>query len=141
MAVFLWRERLKLVVTEMSRTAALDCARDFGSFLDGSGHEQAAVSGEIDYLFAAHAPCKLFWDGALLEAGTHTLTLDADDSLTLTVPLTRAGFNALPVSLAQGWAAAAEAANGWLMDFLAARLSAMVANANGSSPASVPSPV
>lgn len=118
MASFLWRERLKVSVSEMSRAAALDCARDFGAFvsaaLDGqySGDRRSLIDAEIEWLFVRYAPVVLLWDGLPFASTDFVL----DGEVTIAQPITRECFDALPISLAQQWADAAQEAN----EFLAA---------------------
>ena len=121
MARFEWRT-LKIKVGEMSRGRALECSNAFYEYLqtvqgmaDKTGIE-ADVQREVDYLFIAFAPASIIVNGDSLPAGKHTIDLGDDETLDITLPLMRSGFEALPVSLAAAWSQAAEEANGWLVN-------------------------
>ena len=141
MARFEWRT-LKVRVNEMTRGKALECSNAFFTYLEtvketeNTDDVQARVQREVDCLFVTHAPAVVMVNGVLLTSGVHTLELGDDDTLELELPLTRAAFEALPVSLAAAWSQAAEEANGWLVNHFLASLRIAMASTVEPVPAS-----
>lgn len=131
MATFTWNG-LTVSVGEMSRAAALTCARQFGDaatiFTD---FDDLMYEGNL--LVVLHAPVLVKFEGALLDKGQRELHFE-DETLTLVLPPTRESFNALPMSLTQAWIDAAVRANGWFVDTLKKALS--LASPTNSEPKS-----
>lgn len=130
MAQFEWRG-LKFRVGEMSRGRALECSNAFAEYLQtvkDTEHLQAEAQREVDYLFVSHAPVTLMAGGDALANGSHILDIGDSETLNLALPLTRSGFEALPVSLAAVWSQTAEEANGWLVNHFLDSLRTPMAN-------------
>lgn len=115
MATFTWRDRVKVHVGEMSRTAAFGVARDFNP-VSALFETDAARLEELELLVVVAAPARVLVDDRPI---TDTTTVDFDGELvTLALPLTRESFQALPFSLTRLWAEAAVDANPWVVDDL-----------------------
>lgn len=117
MPTFVWHDCLTVSVGEMSRAAALTCARQFDAAASVFGTYDELMT-EADALVVLNAPAVVKFADTLLDNGTRELHLDNNEVLTLTLPLTRAGFDALPMSLASDWIDAAIKANGWFVETL-----------------------
>ena len=104
MATFKWRDRVKVHIGEMSRTAAFGVARDFNP-VSALFETDAARLEELELLVVVAAPARVLVDDKPI---TDTTTIDFDGELvTLALPLTRESFQALPFSLTRLWAEAA----------------------------------
>ena len=115
MATFNWRDRVKVHIGEMSRTAAFGVARDFNP-VSALFETDAARLEELELLVVVAAPARVLVDDKPI---TDTTTIDFDGELvTLALPLTRESFQALPFSLTRLWAEAAVDANPWVVDDL-----------------------
>ena len=115
MATFKWRDRVKVHIGEMSRTAAFGVARDFNP-VSALFETDAARLEELELLVVVAAPARVLVDDKPI---TDTTTIDFDGELvTLALPLTRESFQALPFSLSRLWAEAAVDANPWVIDDL-----------------------
>ena len=115
MATFNWRDRVKVHIGEMSRTAAFGVARDFNP-VSALFETDAARLEELELLVVVAAPARVLVDDKPI---TDTTTIDFDGELvTLALPLTRESFQALPFSLSRLWAEAAVDANPWVIDDL-----------------------
>ncbi len=112
-----YRDRLILIVSEVSRAKALQIAQVVNALTDVEVNNDGFIRNEFHFAYAQNAPVKALWDGRLLEDGTHALKFEEYDEITLTLPLTREAFEALPVSLSAVWIEAAEAENTWLSDY------------------------
>jgi hypothetical protein len=126
MAAFVWRERLRVSVSEMSRAAALDCARDFGAFIerlfDGAfeGVNKAQIANtEIEWLFVHYAPVTFWLEGKPIT--DVQLAFMDEPPVAFTLPITRECFDTLPISLTQPWADAAQEANEYLANTFLSR--------------------
>lgn len=108
---------LKISVWEMSRAQALACQRDFNSFLETGEKDLDKITEEIDYLMVKHAPCRIEYEGHVLEPGVHRITLD-NISYLLTLPLLREEFDKLPYFLTFQWGKKAGEANTFTANFL-----------------------
>lgn len=109
-----YRDKLTLLISEVSRAKALQVVQVVNALLDAEIDNAGFISNEFNFAYVSNAPVKALWDGKLLENGTHTLTFGEYDDLTLTLPLTRECFEALPVSLTALWVEAAQTENEWL---------------------------
>jgi hypothetical protein len=114
---FNWRDALMVSVNEMSRTQALDCAREFDLLLNVVTDIDELMR-EADVLGVLHAPAIVKWRGEVLGSGEQVIQLDEGESIKLVLPLTRECFNALPMSLTQLWVNAMIKSNGWLVEEL-----------------------
>lgn len=125
MAKFTWSKgevSITLRVGEMSRAAALDCARDFEPLLmlpDGS----KSVDTEIELLFVKYAPAAIIAGDKVITQGDYTVNLPDGGKLLITLPMTRECFNELPVTLTREWGEHAAAENAWVYQDLKNALS------------------
>jgi hypothetical protein len=110
---FTWHDRLIVAVSEMNRASALRVAQSINALLEIDTDKAGFMSNEIQLAFVLNAPCKVVYDGAVLDAGTHHLDM-GEGGVDLMLPLTREGFEMLPVSLTALWIEAAEKENEWL---------------------------
>lgn len=117
MATFVWRNTLTVSVGEMSRTAALECCQRFDTLAQVYTNTGDLLA-ETDILTVLYAPLTVKVGSEPFAAGERTLELDDGERVTLTLPLTREGFMALPMSLTAAWISAAVRSNGWLVDIL-----------------------
>lgn len=108
---------LKISVWEMNRAQALTCQRDFNTFLETGMTDLDKVTEEIDYLMVKHTPCRIEYQGHVLEPGIHRLTLEGAP-YTLSLPLTRADFDNLPYFLTFQWGKNAAEVNTFMSNFL-----------------------
>ncbi len=111
-----YRDRLILIVSEVSRAKALQVALVLSSLVGAEIGDGSFISNEYHFAYVSNATVKALWDGKLLEDGTHVLKFDEYDEITLTLPLTRECFDGLPVSLSAGWIEAAQSENEWLSE-------------------------
>src|SRR5690348_1854635 len=98
-----YRDRLILIVTEVSYAKALQVVQVVNALIDAKTDNAGFISNEFNYAYVGDAPVKALWDGKLLEDGTHVLKFEEYDEVTLTLPLTRDCFETLPVSLTAAW--------------------------------------
>lgn len=113
MAKFTYKDKLIVAVWEMNRAAGLHVGNIINSLIDIQTDNDGFLTNEVHLAFALNAPCKIVYNGAVLEDGTHHLDI-GEEGFDLTLPLTREGFEALPVSLTVQWVEAAELENEWL---------------------------
>lgn len=139
---FVWKD-LTFKIGEMSRKAALACSRHYRELTVEGDLEDLMY--EIEVALALHAPVRITLLEVPLADGTHALQMEDGTELTFTLPITKEGFDALPMTLAQGWAGAAMGANMWLMEALknsARRMAEMKLELlSGSEPLSEPTPL
>lgn len=109
-----YRDRLVILVSEVSRAKALQVVQVINALMDAEIDNAGFISNEFNFAYVSNSSIKVLWDGKLLEDGTHTLVFEEHDELPLTLPLTRDAFEALPVSLAAAWVQAAQEENVWL---------------------------
>lgn len=109
-----YRDRLTLIISEVSRAKALQVVQVVNALMEAEIDNAGFISNEFNFAYVNNAPVKALWDGKLLEEGTHTLKFEEYDELTLTLPLTREAFENLPISLSAMWVEAAQAENEWL---------------------------
>lgn len=109
-----YRDRLTLIISEVSRAKALQVVQVVNALMEAELDNAGFISNEFHFAYASNSPVKALWDGKLLDNGTHILKFEEYDELTLTLPLTREAFEELPVSLSAVWIEAAEAENEWL---------------------------
>lgn len=93
---------LTIKLWEMDRMTALQCERAYNEFLQSEPDGEQQVNDEIDYLLTRFTPCRLTYQGKVLDDGSHTVTLD-DKTYALSSPLTRADFDRLPYTLTFRW--------------------------------------
>lgn len=136
MTTFTWNT-LKVSVGEMNRAAALDCSRAVSELMTAQPQSTEAFQAELDWLYIQHSPVRVWVNGELLDTGDHILDIE-DNVLALTLPMTRACFQALPASLASQWSTAAGEANRWLSDFFQSALNRILQSVNGNAPVSTP---
>ena len=134
MSTFIWND-LTVTVGEMSRAAALSCARDFQA-ISGLFSDEVSLLSELDALAAVYAPCVVKNGATIINSTTQI------GDFTLTLPLTREAFDSLPFSLTHAWIEAAIDANNWLVDDLKKVFGLMTTNESvppsGSAPSSEP---
>ena len=137
MASFNWRERVKVHVGEMSRTAAFGVARDFNP-VTALFETDAARLEELEILVVIAAPARILVDDKPV---SDPITVDFNGELvTLALPLTRESFQALPFSLSRLWAEAAVDANPWVIDDLKNAISRNMQKTSAPQSGSGPSP-
>lgn len=124
MARFTYKDRLVVVCTEMSRAAALRVAQSVNMLVDLAPTLNGTLTNELDTIYVLNTPCSVLLDSKVLDTGTHSIDLDGQ-AFSLTLPLTRECFDALPVSLTAQWISAAQTENQWLTDFFLSALKAM----------------
>jgi len=108
------RDRLIILVSEVTRAKALEVAYVLSSLIDAEIDNAGFISSEYNFAYVHNAPVRVLWDGKLLEEGSHELQFEEYDTLNLTLPLTRECFENLPASLTAAWIEAAQAENEWL---------------------------
>lgn len=117
MPTFVWREILTISVSEMSRTAAIDCCREF-DMITAIYTTYAEQTSEADILSVVHAPAIIKVNGDIFSSGERLIEVPDDQPFKLVLPLTRESFLALPYSLTAAWINAALKSNGWWIDSL-----------------------
>lgn len=117
MTTFIWRDVLSVNVGEMSRTTAIECCRSFDELTE-LFQDRIALLGEADILTVLFAPVVIKINGETFNAGERVIEMSDEQPFALTLPLTRAAFNALPMSLATAWINAAIRSNEWFIDTL-----------------------
>jgi len=116
MTTFTWRDTLTVSVGEMSRAQGLDCARNFELLARVyPDYEQLLLASDV--LFVKYAPSVVKFGPDVLGNGAHKIEIGGEP-VTLELPLTEQGFNALPITLCQAWVSAALTSNGWLIEHL-----------------------
>ncbi len=115
-----YRDRLILLVSEVSRPKALEVVQVVNALMEAELDNAAYISNEYFFAYVKNAPVKVLWNGKLLDDGIHHLEFEEYDAINLTLPITRGCFDELPVSLSAAWIEAAQAENVWLSEhFLA----------------------
>lgn len=114
MATFNWKT-LTVYVGEMSRAEALAFSKQ--AEMIQLLQDAEALAREIDFMISGFSPSRVLHNNAALGDGDHTIAIGEGEYIKLTLPLTRACFDALPVSLAAAWTKAAEAENQLVTDF------------------------
>jgi len=109
-----YRERLTLIISEVTRAKALQVVQVVNALMDAEIDNAGFISNEFNFAYVSNAPVKVLWDGRLLEDGTHVLKFDDFDEMALVLPLTRECFEALPISITARWIEAAQIENEWL---------------------------
>lgn len=137
MATFKWRD-LTITVGEMSRTTALECARQF-DLLAKVYTDYIELTREADVLAVLYAPVTVKVKETPFNSGTQTIEVEGRNPFDLTLPLTREGFYSLPMSLSEVWVNAAVTENGWFVDVLKKVFS--LTSPNGSEPKSGSEPL
>lgn len=122
MATFTWRDEITVSVGEMSRAQALDCARQF-EIATQFAISLPELMAETDVLGVLNAPAVVQHKSQVIDAGTRTITLADGECISLTLPMTRECFSALPISLTRQWITAMVKSNEWLVDDLKKLLS------------------
>lgn len=120
---------VKVIIGTMSWAQALLFSKEFISFVETHEDDSRTVMDTIGAYFAVYAPHKIFVNGNLIqERENHLQTIvvqvNADESFTITLPLTLDTFRQLPGPLAADWIEAAAEQNEWLLkrlDFLVSR--------------------
>lgn len=131
---FIWRDKLTVIISEMSRAAALDCARDIDEIpiTDTSDEITRAIEGHV----MRYAPTTVIVDGQVYKSGPVKVEYAEGESLEFSLPLTGATLNALPRTLANTWIEAALEENMWVVDDLKNALSRVTEIAQESQPGS-----
>lgn len=145
MGTFIWPKdspnHLTFAVSEMSRTAALACARDFNTIIASRiFNDDAALLMELEILSVIYSPVKILttWEPISLSSGTHSFVTDGE-LLTITLPMDANEFSKLPYSLTTEWIKAAIDANDWVLQDLKnayrriAQMTAVSPSGNGQS--------
>ena len=98
-------EGYDVIVGEMNRISYLNAVKEVQQVIDDdNGNPDRVMFGaDVEWFLIKHSRVVFKQDGKVLEAGTYPL----HDEETLTLPLTRAGFDNLPLSLSQQLSAAA----------------------------------
>lgn len=113
MPTFTWRDTITVSVGEMSRTAALECMRDFDSIVSAfSSYDD--LMRELDVIGVLHAPAVVKVNGEII-TGERVVQID-DESVRFVLPLTRECLNALPFTLSSAWINAMVTGNEWLVE-------------------------
>lgn len=132
---FIWREKLTVIISEMSRATALDCARNIDQI--PLSEDSDAVARSIEAHIVSYAPTTVIdANGKVYQRGEVSVEYAEGERVSFTLPLTPDGLLALPVSLANLWADAALAENQWIVDGLKNVLSRVTPNVLASQPGS-----
>lgn len=124
---FIWREKLTVIISEMSRAAALDCSRDLGEV--PIGDDEQTFARALEGCVVRYAPAVVIVDGQIYRSGPVKVEYSEGELLEFTLPLDTAGLNKLPVTLASVWIEAAEQENQFVVDGLKNVLSLVTTNA------------
>jgi len=116
MQKIVYRDRLVLLVNEITRAKALQVVQIVNTLVDMEIDNAGYISNEFHFAYVSNAPVKVLFDGKLLDNGSHVLNFGEYNEINLTLPLTRECFEELPISLTAQWIEAAESENGWLSD-------------------------
>lgn len=117
MTTFVWRDVLTVSVNEMSRTQALECARQF-DVLARVYKDITSLMHETDVIVVLDAPTVIKVNDAPFQVGKIVVEPEGSAAFELELPLTREGFHALPMSLTEAWIDAAVRENNWLIEAL-----------------------
>lgn len=117
MTTFVWREILSVSVGEMSRTAAIDCCREFDLITEIYTNYAEQVA-EADILSVIHAPVVVKINGDIFSSGERLIATPDEQPFKLILPMTREHFLTLPYSLTAAWVSAAVQSNKWWIDSL-----------------------
>lgn len=126
---------------EMSRATALACSREF-NLLFAIAMTLDEWQSEIGAVLAVYAPATVVQDGRIVKTGEVRL----DEDVSFALPLTREGFDNMPVTLANAWSEAAALDNQWLRDALLKALRDLTSTKNseplsGNAASSGPVPI
>lgn len=113
---FTWRDKLTVIVSEMSRATALDCSRDIDE-IDISA-DSVTVTRALETLIVHYAPVTVIVDGRKFTSGAVKVEYAEDEWVEFTLPLDSAGLDSLPRGLADTWTECAVNENQWLVDAL-----------------------
>lgn len=144
MALFTWKEIIRVRTGELTRAAQINIWRDadaLGLVEKANTDDMLTWTRDGDDLVAAHATrsIEVCVEGVwTLVEGERNVTLPDGDVITLAFPMRAALFGALPKSLANPWIKAAIDENGGLHDalFFASSLVTITPASNGTPPAS-----
>jgi len=131
-------------VRSMTRTAALECTKEFEIITPLYAEATDDLLREADWLAVKHAVTVIRIGEDVFTDGVRLIKGDDDEPLTLVLPITREPFFALPMNLTEAWITAAHMANSWYIEIAkkAFGLTAETNNApksgNASSNASTP---
>lgn len=132
---FIWHD-LTITVSEMSRAAALDCARDFNA-VRNLFQDDNSLLAELEVLCALHTPCIVKDAAGVVQSSKQIVS--GDTTFELTLPLTRENFDRLPFSLTRDLIIASVDANEWLLQDLKKVFSRIEPNPAVSPSGSAPS--
>lgn len=101
---------LTIAIGEMSRAAALMCARDFNSLIEHPIYsDDASLLAELEVLCAIYAPVVVKSDSGIISGKTTVGDFE------IAIPITREIFDKLPYTLTRAWIEAAVNANDWIV--------------------------
>lgn len=143
MAIVIWKDKVKVVVGEISRKSELQLANAMSRDVDGLGADATVgdFSEWLDEMLGSYATraVQVFEDGAwrtLSSGETVTVESSEGDTFPLTYPLTRAAFKDLPGSLYEDWLNAVGAENQRVQNRFLSFITSQIVTQNTSEPPS-----
>lgn len=143
MAIMIWKDKVKVVVGEISRKSELQLANAMSRDVDGLGADATVgdFSEWLDEMLGSYATraVQVFEDGtwrALQDGETVMVESSEGDTFPLTYPLTSAAFKDLPGSLYEDWLNAAGAENQRVQDRFLSFITSQIVTQNTSEPSS-----
>ena len=143
MAIVIWKDKVKVVVGEISRKSELQLANAMSRDVDGLGADATVgdFSEWLDEMLGSYATraVQVFEDGtwrALQDGETVMVESSEGDTFPLTYPLTSAAFKDLPGSLYEDWLNAVGAENQRVQNRFLSFITSQIVTQNTSGPPS-----
>lgn len=143
MAIVIWKDKVKVVVGEISRKSELQLANAMSRDVDGLGADATVgdFSEWLDEMLGSYATraVHVFEDGAwraLQDGETVMVESSEGDTFPLTYPLTSAAFKDLPGSLYEDWLNAVGTENQRVQNRFLSFITSQIATQNTSEPPS-----
>lgn len=138
-------ENAVFTVRGMSRTAGLECLREFDAITPLYEGNIIELLREGDWLTVKHAPVTMRIGEDAFTEGERVLKSENDGDVKIVFPITRDVFFALPLPLTEAWVTAAHLSNGWVIETIKKMFALPTAatisepkSGSASSPVSVP---
>lgn len=115
MATFQY-ENATFTVRGMSRTAGLECLREFDAITPLYKDNIVELLREGDWLTVKHAPTTIRIGEDAFTEGERTVHSENDGDVKITLPISRDVFFALPMPVTEAWVTAAHLSNSFVID-------------------------
>lgn len=117
MATFQY-ENAAFTVRGMSRTAGLECLREFDAITPLYTDNTIELLREGDWLAVKYAPVTLRIGEDAFTDGERVIKSENDGDVKIVLPITRDAFFALPLPVTEAWITAAHLSNGFFIEAL-----------------------